>query len=183
MIKMKQTQLKPIKIYFSHGKKGTPNGHKIASLMAIANRHGCETQSIDYTATLNPDLRAEQLLNILTSEQPNQDLIYVGSSMGAYVSLLASLQFPSIGMFLMSPALYFQGYKVQNFPQTFPDVEIIHGWQDEVIPVANCIKFAQEHQYYLHLVNDGHQLAHSMDKIEHLFDLFLQRILTNRLES
>ena len=77
-----------MKVYFSHGKESGPWGTKIKRLAAIAGEHGCEVDSIDYTDTYDPDLRVERLVSILKDEK--EKCILVGSSMGGYVSLMAS---------------------------------------------------------------------------------------------
>ena len=47
-----------------------------------------EVDSIDYTDTYDPDLRVERLVSILKNAK--EKCILVGSSMGGYVSLMAS---------------------------------------------------------------------------------------------
>ena len=77
-----------MKVYFSHGQESGPWGSKIKRLAAIAKEQGCEVDSVDYTKIKDPDLRVERLLDILESESGS--FVLVGSSMGAYVSLVAS---------------------------------------------------------------------------------------------
>jgi Uncharacterised protein family (UPF0227). len=77
-----------MKVVFSHGKESGPWGTKIKRLSEIAKKKGFEIDSLDYRAYSNPDDRANQLLNYLKGEK--KDFILVGSSMGGYVSLVAS---------------------------------------------------------------------------------------------
>jgi hypothetical protein len=48
------------------------------------------------------------------------------------------------------------------------------GWTDEVIPVANVLRFAEAQRLPLHLVDDNHQLSASQP----LLNLLLARLLT-----
>jgi len=68
-----------MKVYFSHGKESGPWGTKITSLANIAKADDCDVESIDYSDTFDPDIRAEQLVNPLKKEPG--DFILVGSSM------------------------------------------------------------------------------------------------------
>ena len=77
-----------MKVYFSHGKESGPWGTKIKRLAKIAEGMGCAVESVDYTDLMDPVLRVERLLEVLASEEGR--FLLVGSSMGGYVSLVAS---------------------------------------------------------------------------------------------
>ena len=96
-----------MKVYFSHGKESGPRGTKIKRLAAIAEDMSCIVESIDYTDTMDPDLRVERLLEVLAGE--DGDFALVGSSMGGYVPLMASEMVDAKAVFLMAPALYIPG--------------------------------------------------------------------------
>lgn len=164
-----------MKVYFSHGKESGPWGSKIKRLSSIAQDHGCDVDSVDYTAIIDPDLRVEHLLNILKKEK-NQFLL-VGSSMGGYVSLVASEQVKSEGLFLLAPALYMSGYNKQNYHVNNKLIEIVHGWSDDVIPTENSIRFAKEKDCTLHLISGDHRLNSSIEVVGNIFDQFLTKIL------
>jgi predicted esterase YcpF (UPF0227 family) len=93
-----------MKIIFSHGKESGPWGSKIKRLANTAEQYGCKVDSIDYSDILDPDLRVERLINVL--QEAKEDFILVGSSMGGYVSLVASEKVAVKGMFLLAPALF-----------------------------------------------------------------------------
>ncbi|MCC6413610.1 MAG: alpha/beta hydrolase [Saprospiraceae bacterium] len=160
-------------IYFSHGKESGPNGRKIQSLVAVGKQNGFETHSIDYTHLENPDARVEHLLKTIEADKPKDDVILVGSSMGGYVSMAGSAKMKPAGMFLMAPALYLEGFKVQEFHPACP-VEIVHGWNDGIIPFEHSLRFAEKQKCTLHLVNDDHRLSASVGYLEVLFDAFLK---------
>ncbi len=160
-----------MKVYFSHGKESGPWGTKIKRLAAIAEKQGCDVESVDYTDTMDPDLRVERLLGILKEEEGS--FVLVGSSMGAYVSLVASESVDAKAVFLMAPALYCPGYKQQQYRSKCSHVEIVHGWSDKVIPVEHSIKYAKDADCALHLISGDHGLNGSIEVVESLFERFL----------
>ena len=165
-----------MKVYFSHGKESGPWGSKIKKLAAIAKQQGCEVESIDYTQIMDPDDRVEHLVSILQNEKGN--FLLVGSSMGGYVSLVTSERVKTQGIFLLAPALYMQGYKYQTYNTNNQNIEIVHGWSDEVIPPEHSIKFAREADCSLHLIKGDHRLNSSIETVEKIFREFI--VLNNR---
>ena len=162
-----------MKVIFSHGKESGPWGSKIKRLANTAAKNGYQVDSIDYTDTLNPELRVERLVNELTGEK--QDFLLVGSSMGGYVSLVAAERVNAQGVFLLAPALYMSGYEKHSYGCTCP-VEIVHGWSDEVIPVEHSIKYAKSNKSSLHLIQGDHRLNSSLDVVDALFSQFLDSL-------
>ncbi len=164
-----------MKVIFSHGKESGPWGFKIKRLALLAEEAGCSVESIDYTGLIDPDSRAERLMTVLRNEQDS--VILVGSSMGGYVSLLASAEADVKGVFLLAPALYMPGFKVQEYPSRSSCIEIVHGWSDDIIPVENSIRYARQADCSLHIISGDHPLNSSIKVVESLFQSFLQRIL------
>lgn len=165
-----------MRIIFSHGKEGSPESRKIVQLSRLAEAAGHEVLAPDYREMPSPEDRARHLLEFL--QDPERDTILVGSSMGGYISLVATARSvsPVRGIFLMAPALYLAGYEVQSFPSPRCPIEMIHGWCDEVVPYQNSIRFAGETRAKLLLVDDDHRLSNSMDEIENLFERFLPSV-------
>ena len=163
-----------MKVIFSHGKESGPWGIKIQRLAAIAKEHGCSVDSIDYTETHDPDVRAAKLVSVLKNE--TDDFLLVGSSMGGYVSLVASEQVTPKAIFLMAPALYIADYKQQKYSISLPPTEIVHGWADSVIPPENSINYAKKVNCSLHLIPGDHSLTSSIDVVADIFRSFLLRI-------
>ncbi|MFS1703621.1 alpha/beta hydrolase [Aestuariibacter sp. GS-14] len=167
-----------MKVYFSHGKESGPWGTKIRFLADIAESMGCQIESIDYSATMNPEERVALLLEQLPSD--DSEVVLVGSSMGGYVSLVAALQYNVKGIFLLAPAVYMPRYEKQAYPVKCA-VSCVHGWQDEIIPVENVLKFAREQSASLHLVPGDHRLNDSLDLIAPIFKQFLYSCLTDKV--
>lgn len=162
-----------MKVYFSHGKESGPWGSKIKRLADIAQQQGYVVDSVDYSDLLDPDLRVERLLGVLSDA--GEAFVLVGSSMGGYVSLVVAEQMNTKGVFLLAPALYMEGYQQQSYHPRGP-VEVVHGWSDDVIPVGNSIRFAKAVDCSLHLISGDHRLNRSIDVVEQLFLQFLVSI-------
>jgi pimeloyl-ACP methyl ester carboxylesterase len=166
-----------MKVVFSHGKESGPWGFKIKRLAAIAEQMGCNVESIDYTSLMDPDLRVERLLTVL--ETQIEPPILVGSSLGGYVSLVASEFVATKALFLMAPALYIPSFKQQQHNSLSPWIEIVHGWSDDIIPVENSIKFAQQANSTLHLIAGDHALNDVVETVESLFERFMSKLLAS----
>jgi predicted esterase YcpF (UPF0227 family) len=164
-----------MKVYFSHGKESGPWGTKIKRLAAIAEDLGCAVDSVDYMDLTDPDLRVERLLEVLANE--NDEFVLAGSSMGGYVSLVASAEVDAEAVFLMAPALYIPGYGRQEYRSRCSRVEIVHGWSDHVIPSENSIRYAKEADCALHLISGDHVLNGSLEDVAGLFEVFLGRAI------
>jgi hypothetical protein len=162
-----------IKVIFSHGKESTPTGSKITALSEIAHKKGFLVESIDYRGIKSPEDR----VNFLIDHQLNKDglgIILVGSSMGGYTSLVASEIINPLGVFLLAPALYIDGYLTHEYP--IPNIcEIIHGWNDDIIPFDNSVKFASKSKCSLHLIKGDHRLNNSLEKVKQIFSEFLNQ--------
>jgi alpha/beta superfamily hydrolase len=140
----------------------------------MRSRSWLEVASPDYGDLSDPDARAERLLSLLRDEPAPVALC--GSSMGGYVSLVTSYDFSVLGLFLLAPALYLPSYKQQSFSASSDPIEIVHGWNDDVVPVENSLRFAREQKATLHLVNDDHRLSNQLDKLGTLFSSFLRSL-------
>ena len=162
-----------MKLIFSHGKESGPFGRKLVQLAHIALDKGCYVQSLDYTDLDCPEARAERLLEVLASSaEPH---LLVGSSMGAYVSLVASQRVPVAGLFLLAPAVGLPGYAMRaGFQLEAVPTAIVHGWRDEVVPVDEVIGFAQRQRADLHLLDSDHRLNSALPLISRRFDAWLE---------
>ena len=165
-------------VVFAHGKDSIPWGSKFLHLAHIANGLGVDAISPDYTDLADPDQRVARMLGTVLPE--HQVLILVGSSMGGYVSTVASRTVKPKGLFLMAPAFAMPGYHEQDPIPGTDLVCIVHGWQDETIPVGHSIRFARNHLAELHLIEGDHRLDGVVPQVGRLFEDFLQRMLPDR---
>jgi predicted esterase len=160
-------------IHFMHGKESGPGGSKIAALVGVGRARGWDVACLDYSHTTDPALRLEQLLRACAGVR--QPLLLVGSSMGGWVAAEAAARLGAHGVFLLAPALGMPGYPSQEPMVPAMRTEIVHGWDDQVIPCENAVRFARLRQCSLHLVQDGHRLDACIPLLCDLFDAFLAR--------
>lgn len=163
-------------VVFSHGKESGPWGRKIRRLADVAEAQGLSCLSLDYqgTALLDPEARVAKLL--ATPLPPHERLVLVGSSMGGYVSAVASAALRPAGLFLLAPALGLPGYAQADPPPQAGRTEIVHGWGDDVVPAQHSIDWARRHALTLHLLDGDHRLEAALPGIVPLFEQFLRAV-------
>ena len=78
----------------------------------------------------------------------------------------------------MAPALDRSGYPAVDTDalRADMDVELVHGWRDDVAPPSGSIRLAQQQRAGLHLLNDDHRLSATLPEIGVLFGQFLARL-------
>ena len=158
-------------VIYNHGKDSIPWGEKPIALAEVAKQHGFKFISPDYQSSNDPDLRVKQLLAMELSAY--QDIILVGSSMGAYVATVASEIIRPKGLFLIAPAFYLPGYLCTEFKPFAERIEVFHGWQDEVVPPENVWRFCQQHRASLHILDEDHRLLSILPIMADAFNRFL----------
>jgi alpha/beta superfamily hydrolase len=104
-------------------------------------------------------------------------LILVGSSLGSYVAAVASASLRPRGLFLLAAAFYLPDFAVQEPVPHADFVTLIHGWDDELIPFENSVRYAQKFKATLHLVESDHGLSSQLPLIALLFDAFLAQVV------
>lgn len=100
--------------------------------------------------------------------------------MGGWVAAEAATRVNAHGVFLMAPAVCVPGYPTQEPEVPAARTELVHGWDDEVIPCENAIRFARLRQCTLHLVAGDHRLNARIPLLRELFDAFLVRCAARR---
>ena len=163
-------------VCFSHGRDSGPGGFKIKNLTTLAKVRGWETESVDYRGLDDPMVRVQKLLNILKEEQ-RRPLVLVGSSMGAFVSIVASRRIRPAGLFLMAPAVYLKGYEYPDITPFAGRIEVVHGRRDSLVPVENARRYAAEFNLPLHILDSGHSLNDKMEEIKDIFSRFLENVI------
>lgn len=160
-------------VCFAHGKESGPWGTKITRLAEVAGARGFEVISPDYRHTLDPHERVAQLLHLAPTARR---LVLVGSSMGGYVSAMACASLRPDALFLMAPALYFSGWDEE--PAGIPLLcSVVHGWDDDIVPVERVWRFASKHRAALHLLRSGHTLNDQLPVLSELLDRVLVSVL------
>ena len=160
-------------VVFSHGQESGPWGTKIRAMAETAREAGWDVTSIDYQGIAEPLKRVDKLLAYCAGLASPP--LLVGSSMGGYVALAAAARTPVCGLFLLAPALYLPGYE-EYLPE--PGVPgcattIVHGWRDDVVPVAGSLRWGERTHARLLLVDGDHRLTANIDFICKALALFL----------
>lgn len=163
-----------MKVLISHGRGGSPKDKLIAHLAREGKAQGFVCECIDDHHTQNPETRAARLIAHITQE--NAPVILAGFSMGGYTSVLAAEHTPLVrGLFLIAPGLYLPRYQQSRYRHDLPHVEIVHGWDDEVVLYEHSLRFARECRAPLHLLPGDHMLNAQIPAIRALFARYLQR--------
>jgi len=142
-------------VVFSHGKESGPWGAKITAMAAM-----------DDAAQ-----RVEKLLAVGCEFQG--PIALVGSSMGGHVAAAAASHLDAAALFLLAPAFYMPGFEKYTPQNVTVPTAIVHGWNDEVVPVDNSIRWAREHRATLHLLDSDHRLEDQIGVICTLLRDFL----------
>ncbi len=158
-------------VIFSHGQESGPWGSKITAMAECVRKLGCRVESIDYQGMADPGDRVEKLVDECAGF--NAGLILVGSSMGGHVATAAAATVNAIGLFVLAPAYYMEGFEALTPPAPEIPTLIVHGWNDEVVPVENSIRFARNCAATLHIVDGDHRLTANINEINDLLMRFV----------
>jgi predicted esterase YcpF (UPF0227 family) len=166
-------------VFLSHGLESGPGSTKIQAMKAVAETYpGVLAEAVDHRSTKDPATRLRQMQSAMerVGAEPGRTIL-AGSSMGGWVCAQTSSLNPVLGCFLLAPALALAGY-----PQSRPTIsatfsQIIHGWDDDVVPVLPILELARQQRISTLLLNDGHRLENSVQRIAQEFDHFLKACL------
>lgn len=170
----------PGHVILSHGSDAGPDATKVSVLAKIADSMGWSTERPDYreddklghAASVEPRI-ARLHQRIAACDAPP---VLVGSSMGAFVSGLASLELPVAGLFLLATPALIPGNDLAFDVRLDVPALLIHGWRDEVCPLDEIYEFAGRRELPLLIVNDDHRLGEHVDAIGRQFCFFLERL-------
>ena len=165
-------------VIFSHGQESGPWGSKIRAMAERVKSMGCEADSIDYQGIADPTARVEKLLRECSDIA--DPLILIGSSMGGHVATAAADALGAVGLFVLAPAYYMEGYEDLTPPPPTMPTCIVHGWNDDTVPVENSIRYARECSATLHLVNGDHRLTDNIGEINEYLAQFIQSISNDK---
>lgn len=161
-------------VYFSHGQESGPWGTKIDAMAEVVGELGCRVESIDYQGIADPTERVEKLVACCTGL--TEPLVLVGSSMGGHVATAAAEKVAAVGLFVLAPAFYMEGYEDLTPPAPAIPITIVHGWDDDIVPVENSIRFAKACNATLHLVDGDHRLTANLDEITYYLRAFIHNL-------
>jgi len=165
-------------VIISHGLESGPDASKASALARVAARLGWTHERPDYRDldVLGPlgDVRGRILrLGARAHLATRKPLVLAGSSMGAYISGHVSREVSVAGLFLMAPPIELEAEPPHLHAAMVP-TRIVHGWEDELIPALDVVRWAQRRQDTLVLVPDSHRLAAHVEFCAEEFGRFLQ---------
>jgi alpha/beta superfamily hydrolase len=164
-------------IVFSHGQDGEPWGTKIVAMSAVARDAGYQVESVDYRGMADPAARVAKLLLFCQSlTATSGSPVLVGSSLGGHVATAASKAVNARGLFLLAPAFYMPGYEQYTPQPAACPITIVHGWNDDIVPADNSIRYAREHRARLHLIDSDHRMTADIDDIAQYLSQFLVQL-------
>lgn len=167
-----------MQIILSHGRGGSPEDAIIQTLQSVADNFGIPCRAIhDPEIAEKPDLRAAKLIELVNTFPTDEAVILAGFSMGGYTSVLAAESCQHVrGLFLVAPGLYLPHYDQHRYRSDLLNVEIIHGWSDDVVIYEHSLRFARELNAPLHLLPGSHMLLSQMPRIADIFSNYLKRL-------
>ena len=161
-------------VVFSHGQESGPWGTKIKRMAETARSLGCEADSVDYQGIADPSERVEKLIEYC-KPLPGP-LLLAGSSMGGHVATAAADSVNAVGLFVLAPAYYMPGYEELTPSAPKIPISIVHGWNDDIVPVDNSIRYARECNASLHIVDGDHRLTANIDEICEYLARFIEQL-------
>lgn len=166
-------------VILSHGLNSGPQASKVTALAEVAEALGWSHERPDY-ADIDAAGRVDDIDRRIArlrvrARATRAPLVLAGSSMGAFISGLLSLEVPIVGLFLMAPPIRIDGYP-RAFAAAAVPTEIVHGWDDELIDVEQVVQWARPRRDRLLLVDDSHRLAAHVDLCARAFGRFLERL-------
>ena len=158
-------------IVFSHGQESGPWGTKIRAMAACVEALGHQPVSIDYRGIEDPGERVNRLIEACAALDGKP--VLVGSSMGGHVATAAAGEVGARGLFVLAPAYFMPGLEALTPAAPAMPICIVHGWHDDIVPVANSIRFAKGCSAALHIVDGDHRLTANIDEICALLQRFV----------
>ena len=171
----------------SHGFESGPDATKVTALAEAAERLGWSTQRPDYTdldakrevSNLGDvPARLQRLLRIAGEAAARSGpVVLAGSSLGAYISAIASLQVPTRALFLMVPPTRMGPMPALDAARV--PTSVVHAWHDEIIPAADVVEWARARSARLLLLYDSHRLGAHVEATARAFAELLESLLAH----
>ena len=168
----------------SHGFESGPGATKVTALAEAAEALGFTTERPDYTdldarseisRVGDVPARLQRLVGLATrAAERGGPVVLAGSSLGAYVSAMASLQVPTRALFLMVPPV--EMGPMPGLDAAAVPTSVVHAWHDEIIPAMDVIEWARARSARLLLLDDSHRLSAHVDATARAFAELLETL-------
>jgi alpha/beta superfamily hydrolase len=162
-------------LILSHGLESGPDATKVSALARAALPLGFDSVRPDYRdldAGRDVSRIDERIARLKQHAARRGPVILAGSSMGAFISALASTEVECVGLFLIALPVAIPEYD-RAFTAAAVPTALVHAWDDELCPVDDVIAFARARGDALTLVRDDHRLAAHVDFVAERFRQFL----------
>lgn len=159
----------------SHGLESGPDATKVTALAAVCEELGWDSVRPDYLdldAMKDAGRIGERVERMLEHARGRERVVLAGSSMGAFISALGSLELEVAGVFLIAPPIQVQGFD-QHLDVDDVPMSIVHGWDDELIGYEQVVEFAHSRRAPLLLLDDDHRLSRQVPRVAEAFRQFL----------
>ena len=166
-------------VIFSHGQESGPWGTKIRALADVARYRQCGVTSVDYRGMADPGERVDRLVAECVAR--TAPLLLVGSSMGGHVATAAAHNVRPAAVFAMAPAYHVPGFEALTPAPPPCPVTIVHGWRDDVVPLAGVLQFAEAAKAEMHIIDSDHRLSDCLDTLKAVFERCLDDTLRRTL--
>ncbi len=161
-------------VIFSHGQESGPWGTKIRAMADLVKGMGCKADSIDYQGIADPTERVEKCVR--ECADISDRLVLIGSSMGGHVATAAAERLGAAGLFVLAPAYFMDGHEDLTPESPSMPFCIVHGWDDDIVPVENSIRYAANCSATLHIVDGDHRLAANIEEINEYLRFFIEKV-------
>ena len=166
-----------------HGFESGPDATKVTALASAADRLGWTHERPDFTDLDSKreiselgdvHARVQRLLELARRAAAQGPLVLAGSSLGAWVAGRVSLQVSVAGLFLMAPPILLD--PAHPIDAAAVPTSIVHGWDDELIPAAQVVDWAQSRRARLLMVDDSHRLSAHVEASAAAFAALLESL-------
>lgn len=167
-------------VIISHGLQSGPDATKATALARAAESLGWSCELPDYrdvdAGGVLGDVPARIARLRALAERAPRPLVLAGSSMGAFISGHVSCEVPVLGLFLMAPPASLD-IAPKHLRAAVVPTTLVHGWDDELIPAMDVVRWAQRRGDRLVMVKDGHRLERHVAFCAEEFAHMLQRLV------
>lgn len=155
-------------IIFLHGKESGPHGSKYRTLASEYSVHSPDFQGLGIWERLE---KVEKITEGMTN------VTLVGSSYGGLLAALLYDRHPERfrGYVLLAPAFYEAHQDALDTIEGVPEnARVLHGLNDEVVPIRDARSFCEEKGLPFVEVEDGHRLKDSHPQMMELVSQVLE---------
>jgi len=166
-------------VILSHGLESGPDATKVTALARVAEALGWTHERPDYRdldrrgPLGDVQARIERLRE--RAALASRPLVLAGSSMGAFISGEVSRDVPVDGVFLLAPPTALETWPTPLDAARVP-LMVVHGWDDELIPSVDVVRWCHRRKAELRLVDDTHRLSNHVEYSASAFADFLTRL-------